>query len=108
MSSAGNVKKPPSWQAGGLQEQSKDISSDYAGKSTAGDAQRDRIIKALLSGPKTSHDLRCLGCYQAPARVKELRDRFGYVIVTERVSLYDSYGYRHCNAARYRLVGWVE
>ena len=106
MSSAGN-RKPPGWQAGGLQKQSKGISDDYAGKSTAGEAQRERIIKALLSGPKTTHDLRCLGCYQAPARVKELRDRYGYVIVTERVTLYDSYGYRHRNAARYRLVGWV-
>lgn len=72
-------------------------------RSTASEAQRDRIIEALRSGPKTSYDLRCLGCYQAPARIKELRDRFGYSIRTERVTLYDRDGYMHPGAARYHL-----
>ena len=43
-------------------------------KSTATDAQRERIIEALRIRPHTSYDLRRLGIYQAPARVKELRD----------------------------------
>lgn len=76
----------------------------YSAKSTASEAQRERIIKALRTGPKTSYDLRRLGCYQAPVRIKELRDKFGYVIVTERVTLYDRDGYMHPRAARYTLV----
>lgn len=72
-------------------------------RSTASEAQRARIIAALRSGPKTSHDLRCLGCYQAPARIKELRDRYGFDIRTERVTLYDRDGYMHRGAARYHL-----
>lgn len=72
-------------------------------RSTASEAQRDRIIAALRSGPKTSYDLRRLGCYQAPARIKELRDRFGYGIRTERVTLYDRDGFMHRGAARYHL-----
>jgi hypothetical protein len=71
--------------------------------STASEAQRERIISALRTGPKTSYDLRRLGCYQAPARIKELRDKFGYDIRTERVTLYDRDGYMHRGAARYHL-----
>ncbi len=47
------------------------------GKSTATEAQRKRVIEALRLRPQTSYDLRRLGIYQAPARVKELRDRAG-------------------------------
>jgi hypothetical protein len=71
--------------------------------STAVEAQRQRILEALRTGPKTSYDLRCLGAYQAPARIKELRDRMGYSIRTERVTLYDRDGYMHPRAARYHL-----
>ena len=63
-----------------------------------------RIVRALRTGPKTSYDLRRLGCYQAPARVKELRDKLGFDIRTERVTLWDRDGYEHKGAARYVLV----
>jgi hypothetical protein len=81
----------------------KEAQRNSMSRSTSGEAQRDRIIEALRSGPKTSYDLRRIGCYQAPARVKELRDRFGYSIRTERVTLYDRDGYMHPGAARYHL-----
>lgn len=74
-------------------------------KSTATEAQRYRIVQALREGPKTSDYLRTiLGCYQASARVKELRGA-GYSILTERVTLYDRDGFMHPRAARYHLVG---
>jgi hypothetical protein len=76
----------------------------FTSKSTSTEAQRHRIIAALRRGPKTSYDLRCLGCYQAPARVKELRDRFGFNISTERVTLCDHDGYTHPRAALYTLI----
>lgn len=72
-------------------------------KSTASSAQRQRILEALRSGPKTSYCLRRLGCYQAPARIFELRKK-GHNIETERVDLYDRDGYLHPRAARYRLI----
>lgn len=77
---------------------------EFSAKSTATEAQRARIIEALRSGPKTSYDLRRLGCYQAPARIKELRDHLGYRIETIRVTLVDRDGYRHPRAALYKLL----
>ena len=51
-------------------------------KSTATEAQLQRIIEVLRIRPHTSYDLRRLGCYQAPARIKTLRDK-GYQITTD-------------------------
>lgn len=72
-------------------------------QSTATKAQRERILQALRQRPQTTEDLRQLGVYQAPARVKELRDRFGYEIETARVTLVDRAGYSHPRAALYSL-----
>ncbi|WP_292935534.1 helix-turn-helix domain-containing protein [Noviherbaspirillum sp.] len=80
----------------------------YSPKSTASEAQRERILDALRNGSKTSYDLRRIGCYQAPARIKELRDKFGYVITTEFVTLYDRDGYMHPRCARYTLISEPE
>ncbi|MGH8758710.1 MAG: helix-turn-helix domain-containing protein [Burkholderiales bacterium] len=80
----------------------------FSAKSTKSEAQRERILAALRVGPKTSYEFRRLGCYQAPARIKELRDKFGYSIETERVTLYDQDGYMHPRAARYHLRGEPE
>ena len=43
-------------------------------KSTAGAAQRKRIVQLLRTRPHTSYELRRAGCYQDPARVFELRN----------------------------------
>jgi hypothetical protein len=75
----------------------------FGAKSTHSQAQRDRIVAALRNRPQTSYDLRRIGCYQAPARIKELRDRFGFEIDTERVTLVDRDGYSHPRAALYSL-----
>lgn len=76
----------------------------FSAKSTATEAQRERIIVALRRRPHTSYDLRRLGIYQAPARIKELRDRFGYVIATDLVTLVDRDGYHHARCALYTLL----
>ncbi len=76
---------------------------NFSKKSTATEAQYHRILTALRQGPQTSYALRLLGCYQAPARIKELRDKFGFNIETELVTLYDHEGYMHPRAARYHL-----
>ena len=77
-------------------------------KSTASDAQRRRILEVLRIRPQTSYDLRRLGIYQAPARIKELRDRFGYVITTDPVVIVDRDGYHHARVALYSLVSEPE
>lgn len=83
---------------------STQLTLKFSPKSTASEAQRERILMALARGPKTSYDLRRLGCYQAPARVKELRDRHGYNITTTRVTLVDRDGFSHPRAALYTLI----
>lgn len=76
--------------------------SDFNRKSTASEAQRRRILIALAGGPKTSYELRRLGCYQCPTRVLELR-RAGYDITTTLVSIWDQDGYRHHRVALYSM-----
>jgi hypothetical protein len=74
----------------------------FTAKSTSTEAQRQRIVEALRTGPKTSYDLRRLGCYQQSTRIFELR-RLGYAIETERITVYDRDGYMHPRCARYHL-----
>lgn len=73
-------------------------------KSTTTESQRHRILEALRTGPKTSYELRRMGCYQAPARIIELR-RMGYEIITERITLTDRDGFQHYGCALYSLEG---
>lgn len=77
-------------------------------KSSATREQYKRIIQALRLRSQTSYDLRRLGIYQAPARIKELRDRFGYEITTDPVVIVDRDGYRHARVALYTLVSEPE
>lgn len=77
-------------------------------KATSGEAQRKRAIDALRIRPQTSYDLRRLGIYQAPARIKELRDQFGYAISTDPVVIVDRDGYRHARVALYTLISEPE
>ncbi|WP_313297383.1 helix-turn-helix domain-containing protein [Diaphorobacter sp.] len=73
-------------------------------KSSATREQYKRVIEALRIRPQTSYDLRRLGVYQAPARIKELRDRFNFVISTDPVVIVDRDGYRHARVALYTLM----
>lgn len=87
-------------------ESGKNDQNHFTPHSTASEAQRQRIMDALRTGPQTSYDLRRIGCYQAPARIIELR-RMGYDIRTEHVDLYDRDGYFHPRCARYHLISEV-
>ena len=79
-------------------------SSSAKDRSTGTAAQERRIVAALRRGPKTTDDLRALGCYQTSARVFSLRAK-GYIIVTELFDGYAADGYAHRRMARYTLVG---
>ncbi|MNS65880.1 hypothetical protein D3C72_990690 [compost metagenome] len=76
-------------------------------KSTVAEAQRIRALDALRTGAKTTYDLRRLGLYQAPARIKELRSR-GYEITTTPVQITDADGFTHDRVAMYTLVSEPE
>ncbi len=80
-------------------------SPEFTSKSTATEVQRARVLAALRMRPRTSYELRCLGIYQSAARVKELRDRFGFNITTDRINLVDGDGYWHRGCALYSLQG---
>lgn len=72
---------------------------------TATEAQERRIIAALRRGPKTTDQLRALGCYQVSARIHTLRHRRGFEISTELFNGYSVDGYSHARMARYTLIG---
>lgn len=75
----------------------------FIAKSSSGAAQRQRILAALRTGPKTSFELRRMGVYQHSVRVFELR-RAGYSINTTRVTLFDHDGFEHRGCALYSLT----
>ncbi|MFA7667157.1 MAG: helix-turn-helix domain-containing protein, partial [Burkholderiaceae bacterium] len=84
------------------QQQSKQ-QRKHNSRSTATADQLQRVLAALRAGPVTTDELRQVGIYQAPARVKTLRDR-GYEIMTIRVDLPDAFGYPHRGLAKYVLL----
>lgn len=65
-------------------------------------AQHQIILKALRTGPKTTDQLRALGCFQAPTRVFELREQ-GFSIDTDLVTAWAADGLPHPRMALYTL-----
>lgn len=65
-------------------------------------AQQQIILSALRRGPKTTDQLRALGCFQAPTRVFELRAQ-GYSIHTAFVTAWAADGRPHPRMALYTL-----
>ncbi|MGJ7493430.1 helix-turn-helix domain-containing protein [Variovorax sp. RT4R15] len=99
-------KKTPQVAAGEVQK-NKQSSPKFTDISTTAEAQQLRIVTALRSGPKTTDDLRALGCYQVSARVFGLR-ALGYNIITDLFDGYAADGFSHTRMARYTLVGEPE
>lgn len=100
-------KKTPKVAAVGALKKTQS-SLKFSEKSTRTEAQQLRIIAALRCGPKTTDDLRALGCYQVSARIHGLRHRWGYEIATDLFNGYAADGYSHARMARYTLVGEPE
>ena len=72
--------------------------------STTGEAQRQRIVEMLQTGPKHTLDFRRAGIMQSQTRIFELR-ALGYDIPTvSRVTIYDDQGFPHRGVAVYGLV----
>jgi hypothetical protein len=80
---------------------------DAISRSTHTEAQLLRIVTALRAGPKTTDELRALGCYQVSARIWGLRAK-GFNIITDLFDGYAADGFSHSRLARYTLVGESE
>lgn len=71
---------------------------------TSASNAREIIIQALLTGPKTTIELREQWGVMAPApRILELK-RLGWIIVTFPVSAFTADGIKHHGVARYVLL----
>lgn len=78
----------------------------FSKKSTATEAQYERIVLMLRVGPKNTMELRRAGVMMPAARIKEMNDEHGYSIPTvDRVDLWDEWGFNHPRVAVYELQG---
>lgn len=76
----------------------------FSAKSTATEAQYERIVTMTRTGEKSTIDLRRAGVMMPAARIKELNERRGYNIVRVALrDLWDEWGYRHPRVAIYAL-----
>ena len=74
-------------------------------KSTATEAQYDRIVTMLRTGTKSTFDFRKLGIMSPASRIKEMNDKLGYYIPTiDLRDLYDEEGFLHKRVGVYELI----
>lgn len=94
--------------AGGVQTTGSDStvnSRKFSRKSTATEAQYERIVQMLESGTKSTFDFRRAGIMAPAARIKELNDRHGaYIPTVSLVTITDEWGFAHRNVAVYELI----
>ena len=77
----------------------------FSRKSTATEAQYERIDRMLSNGEKSTFDFRRAGIMAPAARIKEMNDNLGYYIPTIALrDIYDDEGYRHQRVAVYELI----
>ena len=77
----------------------------YSRKSTATEAQYERIIIMLRSGPKNTLEFRRAGVLAPAARIKEMNDRWGaYIPTVSLVTITDEHGFPHRGIAVYELI----
>lgn len=78
----------------------------FSPRSTATEAQYERIRNMLRTGTRSTFDFRKAGIMAPAARIKEMNDRHGYYIPTIALrDLWDDEGFLHPRVAVYELVG---
>jgi hypothetical protein len=82
--------------------QTRQVWTALGSVSTSTEAQEQRILEALREGPKTTDQLRAIGCYQVSARIWKLR-QIGHHIETELFNGYATDGMSHARLGRYTL-----
>ena len=81
------------------------LPAKFSAKSTQTEAQYERILKMLRTGPRSTFDFRKSGIMAPAARIKELNDNHGYYIPTIALrDLWDEEGFKHPRVAIYELV----
>lgn len=79
--------------------------SQFSAKSTATQAQYERIVNLLRTGTRSTFDFRKAGIMAPAARIKELNDKHGYYIPTIGLrDLWDEQGFMHPRVAVYELI----
>ncbi|WP_144264452.1 helix-turn-helix domain-containing protein [Polaromonas sp. C04] len=77
----------------------------FSAKSTATEAQYERIVRMLRIGERSTFDFRKAGIMAPAARIKELNDKHGFYIPTVALrDLWDEEGFCHPRVAVYSLV----
>lgn len=77
----------------------------FTKKSTATEAQYERLLQLLRLRPHNTMELRRAGIMMPAARIKELNDRYDYSIDTiDRINLTDEWGFPHSGVAIYSLI----
>ena len=76
-----------------------------ASKSTATQAQHERILAMLGVGEKSTFDFRRAGIMQTSTRILELRRRGHNIDTVARRDMFDADGHRHVRVAVYALRG---
>lgn len=77
----------------------------YRPKSTATEAQYERIDRMLSTGEKNTFQFRKAGIMSPATRIKEMNDKLGYYIPTiAQRDIYDEEGYLHKRVGVYELI----
>lgn len=84
--------------------QNQTLPRKFSARSTATEAQIERLLMMLRLRPRHTHELRRDGISHPAGRVLDLVKR-GYQIASDRVSTVDSDGFTHTGVALYSLIG---
>lgn len=96
------MKKAPPVAAGEAQEE-ETMPTHFSARSTATEAQIQRLLAKLRQRPHHTHELRRDGISHPAGRILDLRKR-GFEIFASRVTTVDSDAFTHVGVARYELV----
>jgi hypothetical protein len=78
---------------------------NFTNKSTATEAQYERIDRMLSTGAKSTFDFRRAGIMAPAARIKEMNEKLGYNIATIALrDIYDEEGFLHKRVGVYELI----
>ena len=79
------------------------LCATFSAKSTATEAQIEKLIALTQARPHHTHELRKMGISHPAGRILDLEKR-GFVYQTRRITTVDSDGFPHRGVALYKLV----
>ena len=81
--------------------------ANFNSRSTATEAQIQRLLGLIKIRPHHTHELRKFGISHPAGRILDLEKR-GFVFDSDRITTIDSDGYAHRGVALYTLIGIPE